>query len=234
MVRIIEPRQISVFSHSRRGSEDAGRALDIRQELLEAGREIFARNGFDLARIEDIVGVAGKSCSDFYAFFKDKDDVFLAIFENDLTRSGCPQEKTPCLAISASEELRVSSQRLARCLKNRKRWLLYLELHLYAQRCLRKSQRLSGILARIQTRDPGAVLAFLIAAFDADIASQETNGSVRSREPVLPVARGRGLALTRNTTGSEATAAAEADDLATQTSSSSARSKPSQVPPASQ
>jgi len=234
MVRIIEPRQTSVLSHSRGGNEDAGRALDIRQELLEAGREIFARNGFDLARIGDIVTLAGKSRSDFYAFFKDKDDVFLAIFENDLTRSGCPQEKRPCVPISASEELRVSSQRLARCLKNRKQWLLYLELHLYAQGCLHKSRRLSDILARIQARDPDAVLAFLIAAFDTDTDSQETSGSVRPREPVFQVDQGHGLALIRNTTSSDATAAAKTDDPATQTSSHSARLKPFPDPSASQ
>jgi len=208
--------------------------LDIRRELLEAGREVFARSGFDLARVDDIVKVAGKCCGDFYTRFRDKEDVFLAIFEDDLTRSGCPQEKRPRVPIAASEEVRVSAQRLARCLKSRRQWLLYLELHLYAQGRLHKSRRLSDILARIQTSDPDAVLAFLIAAFDADTDSPETSGSVRPREPVFQVDRGHGLALIRNATRGDPTAAAKADDPATQTTSHSARLKPFPDPSASQ
>ncbi len=53
---------------------------------MNAAREIFARDGFELARLEDISSAAGKTRGAFYAHFRDKEDVFFAIFEEDIAR----------------------------------------------------------------------------------------------------------------------------------------------------
>ncbi|MGA8532191.1 MAG: TetR family transcriptional regulator, partial [Acidobacteriaceae bacterium] len=89
-------------SDSRTGVEDSGklqaskkmqlktsphkqeRALATRSELIAAARAIFTRDGFESARIEDIAANAGKTRGAFYANFRDKEDVFFAIFEEDL------------------------------------------------------------------------------------------------------------------------------------------------------
>lgn len=53
------------------------RGLVTRQELLRSARAIFARDGFEHARIEDIAANAGRTRGAFYDNFKDKEDVFL-------------------------------------------------------------------------------------------------------------------------------------------------------------
>src|ERR1700761_8063884 len=62
------------------------RGIVTRSELLRSARYIFARDGFEHARIEDIAMRARKTRGAFYDNFKDKDDVFLAIFEEDAVR----------------------------------------------------------------------------------------------------------------------------------------------------
>lgn len=50
-----------------------------RAELLRAAEVIFARDGFEASRIEDIASEAGRSRGAFYANFASKTEVFLAL-----------------------------------------------------------------------------------------------------------------------------------------------------------
>ncbi len=191
--------------------ETQSRSLDTRQDLLDAARQIFARDGFDLARVEDVARVAGKSRGAFYAHFRDKEDVFLAIFEDELTRDRCSQAEPSCICISTAREIRITTRELVLALKNKTRWLLHLELYLHAHRTLHRSRRLSDVLAGVRTQSPGAVLAVLFAALDANSGREETQrpNSFRNRsalQPVLPAARdsaGRELIGSRNATGGD-------------------------------
>jgi len=50
-----------------------------RRALLSAAEKIFARDGFEASRIEDIAAEAGRSRGAFYANFENKTEVFLAL-----------------------------------------------------------------------------------------------------------------------------------------------------------
>jgi AcrR family transcriptional regulator len=50
-----------------------------RTELLRAAEVVFARDGFEASRIEDIAAEAGRSRGAFYANFANKTEVFLAL-----------------------------------------------------------------------------------------------------------------------------------------------------------
>jgi AcrR family transcriptional regulator len=49
--------------------------------LLDAAKRIFAQDGFEAARLEDIAAGAGYTRGAFYANFKSKEDIFFALFE---------------------------------------------------------------------------------------------------------------------------------------------------------
>jgi len=51
-----------------------------RQRLLDAALQIFARNGFERATVDEIVGKAGFSKGAFYVHFESKEDLFWEIF----------------------------------------------------------------------------------------------------------------------------------------------------------
>lgn len=60
-------------------SPQALKAERTREELLRAAEMIFARDGFEASRIEDIAAEAGRSRGAFYANFASKTEVFLAL-----------------------------------------------------------------------------------------------------------------------------------------------------------
>jgi AcrR family transcriptional regulator len=59
----------------------AERTGATRRKLLDAAKRIFAQDGFEAARLEDIAAGAGYTRGAFYANFKSKEDIFFALFE---------------------------------------------------------------------------------------------------------------------------------------------------------
>ncbi len=128
------------------------RAMQTREDLIRAARFIFARDGMEHARIEDIAAHAGKTRGAFYANFEDKEDVFFAIFEEDLLRD---QERVkPRLSAATTTEDRIDAvtDDLLTLLRDRQRVLLNLEFKLYAIRHPNKQHRLAELHAQMLVR----------------------------------------------------------------------------------
>ncbi len=62
-------------------SRQRARTEATRRKLLEAAENIFARDGFEAARLEDIAASAGYTRGAFYANFDGKEDIFFALLE---------------------------------------------------------------------------------------------------------------------------------------------------------
>jgi AcrR family transcriptional regulator len=123
------------------------RSHATRKQLVDAARRIFARDGFEMARLEDIAAAAGKTRGAFYAHFRDKEDVFFAIFEEDMARD---QERIwPPLsaATSRQERVEVLVQHLATLLSDRRRMMLNLEFKAYAIRHPHRQKRLVALVS---------------------------------------------------------------------------------------
>jgi AcrR family transcriptional regulator len=59
----------------------AAHVRDTRQALLAAARELFASDGFQATRTEEIVQRAGLTRGALYHHFRDKEDLFRAVYE---------------------------------------------------------------------------------------------------------------------------------------------------------
>jgi len=119
---------------------------------MEAAREIFTRDGFESARIEDIAAKAGKTRGAFYDNFRDKEDVFFAIFEEDIARD---QEKViEELSAAPNLDARVNflARHLEELLRDKQRLLLNLEFKMYVIRHPHKRKRLSELFAEMSLR----------------------------------------------------------------------------------
>jgi AcrR family transcriptional regulator len=57
-----------------------------RLALLEAARRVFAGQGFEASRIEDIAAATGHTRGAFYAHFATKEDLFFALLEQEASR----------------------------------------------------------------------------------------------------------------------------------------------------
>ena len=129
------------------GERRQQRSRATRGELIDAARRIFARDGFELARLEDIAAAAGKTRGAFYAHFQDKEDVFFAIFEDDLAKDEQRIRRALVGARSPRERIEALTVLLAKLVKNRRRMLLSLEFKLYAIRRPRRQKRLAKLHA---------------------------------------------------------------------------------------
>src|SRR5271156_4109161 len=138
-------REPVLFQRQRRG-------IVTRSELIRSARHIFARDGFKHARIEDIALRARKTRGAFYDNFKDKEDVFLAIFEEDMARD--LTELGPLLLglPTIPERLDALTEYLAHLSQDLERMLLNLEFKLYAIRHPRKRKRLADLLRAMRLR----------------------------------------------------------------------------------
>jgi AcrR family transcriptional regulator len=121
------------------------RAMLTRRQLLRSARAIFARDGFEHARIEEIASKAGKTRGAFYDNFNDKEDIFFAIFEENINRDLA--ELSPLITGLTSFERRIEAMGkfLGELSKDRERILLSLEFKLYSVRHPRKRKRLAAL-----------------------------------------------------------------------------------------
>jgi AcrR family transcriptional regulator len=60
-----------------------------RRKLLEAALQVFSRDGFEAARIEDIAAESGYTRGAFYANFDTKEDLFFALLEEQAGALPC-------------------------------------------------------------------------------------------------------------------------------------------------
>ena len=126
------------------------RTETTRRALLEAAHRIFARDGFEASRIEDIAGATGHTRGAFYAHFKSKEDLFFALFEQqsgDRLRGlrsvmeRCPDTEARLRALRKFYEARVS---------DRQGVMLALEFKLFALRHPKLRARLARTHRRIR------------------------------------------------------------------------------------
>ena len=58
------------------------RTRETQSRLLDAAQDVFLRDGYEAAQLDEIAARAGRSKGAVYTHFKSKEDLFLALFEN--------------------------------------------------------------------------------------------------------------------------------------------------------
>lgn len=161
-------RAISLVKVAAPPAKKQDRAIVTRKRLTDAARRIFARDGYVNARVEDIAAAAGKSRGAFYANFQDKEDVFFAIFEEDLARDR--ERVTGPLSEASSSEERIDAmaRHLASVIRDRSRMLLALEFKQYALRQPRKQKRFAQLHAAVCGRCLETDVSKLLPEFAVD------------------------------------------------------------------
>ncbi|MDZ7346265.1 MAG: TetR family transcriptional regulator [candidate division KSB1 bacterium] len=74
-----------------------------RERLLKAAIKLFARDGFFKAKVEEIAKIAGVATGTTYLYFKNKDDLLISIFEEEMTPI-IEEMKTAMTALQSPQE----------------------------------------------------------------------------------------------------------------------------------
>jgi AcrR family transcriptional regulator len=147
------------------------RGVVTRRELIRSARHVFARDGFEHARIEDIASRARKTRGAFYDNFKDKEDVFLAIFEEDVVRDLTELGSLLLPLPTINERIEALAEYLANLSKDLERMLLNVEFKLYAIRHPQKRKRLADLLRAMRLRTSIPEISRLLPQLDGKSAS---------------------------------------------------------------
>lgn len=115
-------------------SRQQQRTEATRGKLLAAAERIFARDGFEAARLEDIAAVAGYTRGAFYANFRDKEDLFLTLLEYWISARVADVNALLSRCKEPEELLTALRRYYAENAKDRRLVLLSLEFDLYAVR----------------------------------------------------------------------------------------------------
>src|SRR5882672_10291266 len=133
-VKQLSKRRIGIAPVTHVPSRQAERTEATRRKLLAAAERIFARDGFEAARLEDIAAGAGYTRGAFYANFESKEDIFFALLDEwvrERIESGTAalrQQKNPLKKLAALRE------HYAGIAKDRHLVLISLEFKLFALR----------------------------------------------------------------------------------------------------
>jgi AcrR family transcriptional regulator len=106
-----------------------------RECLIEAAAKVFARRGMDRASIDEVAEDAGYTKGAFYANFKNKEELFLAMLDQKFGEEIERVEEALGTDESPSEAARHAGEDLMRFLRSDPEWeRLYLEFVAYAVR----------------------------------------------------------------------------------------------------
>src|SRR5258708_29940280 len=149
-VKQLSKRRIGIAPVTHVPSRQAERTEATRRKLLAAAERIFARDGFEAARLEDIAAGAGYTRGAFYANFGGKEEIFFALLEKwvwqriDSVRAALREQKTPRQKLAALRKY------YAEIAKDRRVVLISLEFKLFALRHPEAHARLRNRHRRIR------------------------------------------------------------------------------------
>ncbi len=113
--------------------------------LLKAGEDIFTRDGFEKAELGDIAKRAGRTKGSIYAHFKNKEDLFLAIFQHRTAENREELRKRLEHSTESEQKLKVLKEFYGEKIRDRQYFILTLEFKLYAIRNPRSKKKLQQL-----------------------------------------------------------------------------------------
>lgn len=76
-----------------------------RQKLIEVARELFATKGIEATTMNDIATLSGKGRRTLYTYFRSKEDIYLAVVENELEYISDEMDKVVHMEVSPDKKL---------------------------------------------------------------------------------------------------------------------------------
>jgi len=114
-----------------------------RARLIQSAEKIFARDGFEAAKLEEIAKDAGYTRGAFYANFESKEDLFFALLEDEIASRISALEKEMAKVLDPQTKLAAMREFFLTKTIDRRWSLLALEFKLFAVRHPETKKRLA-------------------------------------------------------------------------------------------
>ncbi len=129
-------------------SRQRERSENTRARLIQSAEKIFARDGFEVAKLEEIAADAGYTRGAFYANFESKEDLFLALLEQEISARISNLEKEMGKVRAPEAKLKAMREFFLSKALDRRWSLLALEFKLFAVRHPEVKRRLAAMHRR--------------------------------------------------------------------------------------
>jgi AcrR family transcriptional regulator len=139
-----------------------------RRKLLAAALRVFARDGFEAARIEDIAAESGHTRGAFYANFDTKEDLFFALLEKLSSERLLRLHRRLEAGDGVADRMRILRAFYLERATDRTSMLLTLEFKLFALRHPKMRARLAAAHRRIRAGLKYDALAKLLPSHQQD------------------------------------------------------------------
>ena len=178
-------------SGKHRPKTQAERTAETRTRLIEAAEKIFARDGFQAAKLEEIASEAGYTRGALYANFEGKEELFIALIGHETERRMAAAQRVVSNLTSQSSSQTARYQALKagylRSMTNQTWNVLFIEFKLFVLR----HPDLKAQVTEMQTKAFATVAKTLEQVFACS----------DSKPPVSPLAAGMALGALANTLG---------------------------------
>jgi AcrR family transcriptional regulator len=188
-----------------RGNKHQQKTEETRRRLLLSARKVFARDGFEAARLQDIAKDAGYTRGAFYAHFSSKEDLFFALLEQQAYEHQLAIQRLLSPLNEQNDKLRTLREYYVAKAGDRRWSLLMLEFKLYAvrhpkireklaetHRAIRQAfqQEIEGLLpSNMSSQQESGVRVVLEALLHGLILEHSYDPAVLTREDVDRVLR---------------------------------------------
>lgn len=125
------------------------RSEATRARLIQAAEKVFARDGFEAAKLEEIAADAGYTRGAFYANFASKEDLFLSLLEREISHRIRNAEKLTEGFQDPDAKLHALREFFLTMCQDRRWSLLALEFKLFALRHPEVKARLAAMNRRL-------------------------------------------------------------------------------------
>ena len=160
------------------------RTRETQTRLLNAAEEVFVRDGFEGAQLDQIAAKAGRSKGAVYTHFKNKEDLFLALFEHR-TRSyvqGLVETVEKCAG--RKQSLEAFREFYVELLRDQAFSILTLEFKLYALRHPESKERFRSAVEMFRTTSDDALYMQMFGELARD-ARANNDLAISALAPIL-------------------------------------------------
>jgi len=128
------------------------RTKETRDLLLRSAETIFVRDGYEGAELGEIASLAGRTKGAIYAHFKNKEDLFIALFAERMTLYSNRMYELLSESTSVEENLKIFREFYVSTFEDKNWSLLLLEFKLFAIRHPESKERLQKVYKELLPR----------------------------------------------------------------------------------
>ena len=145
----------------------------IQQQILQAAQQLFQKHGYQKVTMDDVAKAIGKGRSSLYYYYKNKDEVFDAVMDAEISDIFAEISRMVAQATTVEQKLRAFGITKTKVSRKRKSFFEALETGMNPDEMSQYVQKKQAVQKKIRKED-AALLNQVLAQVNIDPKEKET------------------------------------------------------------